>query len=192
MRSLFNLAMLSALTVGTAAAQDKVSELEENVNAAGFTRRSMPLRLGAEAGMGLLGEALILGTELYVIPLLGIPPWGDEHLPIVTLLAGPAVMAGGVALGGRWTGGRGSFGWTILGSYGGLLALVGAYNLSNLLVGSADWANLISIPLWSLVGSIVAYEISDRSATNKLKDKRKGALKSAGEPLMFQLLTLPF
>ncbi len=195
MRFLFHLAVLSALTVGTAAAQDRVSELEDNVNAAGFTRRSMPLRIGAEAGMGLLGEALLAVTEMVIPVVFGMPSYslgGDGHGLTMTHLFGPALMAGGVYLGGRWTGGRGSFEWTFLGSYGGFLVFGGAYLLSKEWFGSTAWADLIPYPLWWMVGSLVAYEVTDGLATDRLKKKRRNALKQAGEPLMFQLLTLPF
>ncbi len=201
MRSLFNLAMLSALTVGTAAAQDKVSELEENVNAAGFTRRSMPLRIGAEAGMGLLGEALTLGGGYGLGTLVNsvghLGELSEMLLFSGIILAVPAVTAAGVYYGGKWTGGRGSLGRPMVASYlsslvgGSVLLVTGVHNCRVTICLDPPEFLLYTAPLWSLIGSIVAYEISDHSATNKLKDKRKSALKQAGEPLMFQLLTLP-
>ncbi len=166
MSFLFNLAMLSAVTDGTAAAQEQGAELGQNVNAAGFTRRPVFLRLVTEVLLGFLAEALILGIELFVIPHVGIPSWDNKHEPMTTLICGPALMAGGVYLGGRWMGGRGRLGWTVLGSYGGLLVLYGVSSLSYAVIGSAaDWASLILFPF----GAILACELSDFFATRRLK-----------------------
>ncbi len=198
MRFLFHLAMLSALTAGTAAAQDKVSELDDNVNAAGFTRRSLPWRLGAEAGMGVAGGLLILGLD-EGLEALEV----DHSVRLIEFLAMPALMTTGVWLGGRWTGGRGSFGWSLLGSYVGGVAGFASGTLILFLSGPAAFVDpnlfspdrmvlgaLLAYTL-PLIGAIVGYELSDHSATEKLKDKRKG-LKQAEEPLMFQLLAMPF
>ncbi len=184
MHFLLKTAMLSAMALGSAAAQDRVSELDDDVNTAGFTRRSMPLRIGAEVGMGLLGEALTLGGGLVSDATVG-----GYSAAVVAALGGPALIAGGVYLGGRWTGGRGGLGWTLLGAYGGLLPLFGAVVVTNPYTdGWPIFAEILTIPLLS---TILAYELSDRSATNKLKDKRK-KLKQAEEPLMFQFLAMPF
>ncbi len=215
MRFLFNLAVLSTLTIGTAAAQDRVSELDDDVNAAGFTRRSMPLRIGAELGMGLLATGLNVGVAWGMV---GLSAWMmDSADDKPGLLAGglavggayvvpwliPAAFAGGVYLGGRLTGGRGSFGWTVLGAYGGVLlslgGFLGAWALHDfgvvdrgVLFAQPDWlfwAEMLTIPILS---TIFAYERSDSAATDRLKKKRKDALKAAEEPMMFNLLTLPF
>ncbi len=200
MRFLFNLAMLSALSAGTAAAQDRVSELEDNVNAAGYARRSRPARMGAEAGMGLLSEALTFGIGSGLTMLVDSFHLGD--LPAIIfgsgmILVTPAVMAAGVYYGGKWTGGRGSLGWPMLTSYlsalagGSVLLLTGACESAVTMCFRPPEILLYTAPLWPLLGAIVGYEISDHKATNKLKDKRKG-LKQAEEPLMINLLTLPF
>ncbi len=195
MRFLLNLAVLSALAVGTAAAQDRVSELEDNVNAAGFTRRSMPLRIGAEVGMGLLGEALTLGGGFGLGELVD-SMFDQDIIALGTLLVTPAVTAAGVYYGGKWTGGRGSLGWPMLSAYLSSVAGIAFwgwsyYGCSGLCLERTEIVTYYTLPLWPLLGSIIAYEVTDRSATNKLKDKRKG-LKQAEEPLMFQLLAMPF
>ncbi len=205
MRFFFTSLILSALIADVAAAQDRVSELEDDVNAAGFTRRSMPLRIGAEAGMGALGGLLPLGLDEARVAIGGDEP--SSFVLSIEFLAMPALMTTGVWFGGRWTGGRGHYGWSLLGSYVGGVAGFASGTLMLLVYGVAPLL-LIEPPLFSprdgmtlgfalvyalpLIGAIVGYELSDHSATEKLKDKRKGALKSAEEPLMFHLMTLPF
>ena len=202
MRFSFTSLILSALIADVAAAQDRVSELEDDVNAAGFTRRSMPLRIGAEAGMGAVGGLLPWGLDAAWEAI------GDEPSTLVRsveFLAMPALMTTGVWLGGRWTGGRGHYGWSLLGSYVGGVAGFASGTAILLLSGLApflspkdysppDGTELSFVLAYTLplIGAIVGYELSDHSATEKLKDKRKGALKSAEEPLMFHLMTLPF
>ncbi len=201
MRFSFTSLILSALIADVAAAQDRVSELEDDVNAAGFTRRSMPLRIGAEAGMGAVGGLLPWGLDAAWEAI------GDEPSTLVRsveFLAMPALMTTGVWFGGRWTGGRGHYGWSLLGSYVGGVAGFASGTLILFLSGPAAFVDpnlfspdrmvlgaLLAYTL-PLIGAIVGYELSDHSATEKLKDKRKGALKSAEEPLMFHLMTLPF
>ncbi len=212
MRFLLHLAMLSMLAVGTAAAQDKVSELDQNVNAAGFTRRSMPARLGAEFGVGLLAAGLNVGVAWGMLGLFG--GMMDCTVDEISLLAKglvvggsyvvpwliPAAFAGGVYLGGRLTGGRGSLRWTVLGAYGGVLlslgGFLGAWALSDLGYGDVFrqpewlfWTEMLTIPIFS---TIFAYELTDSEATDRLKKKRKDVLQAAEDPMMFSLLTLPF
>lgn len=176
-------------------AQDSVSELERNVNASGRTYQGIGVRLTGEIGMGLVGEisAVVIGGGIFA----GFGLWGGFFGGILASeIAVTPLTAGGVYLGGWLAGGRGKAGPVFGGSYIG--AAVG-WTLCGVGLGVGNdplmYAGAITIPVLSLVGAVVGYELSERHETNRLKSElNKGAQgpMDRSRPIMINLFSGSF
>ena len=165
-----------SLSPSTGYAQDSIRELEQNVNASGLTHRGQGTRIFGEAGMGLIGEAAAVGIGFGVYVLATEKfnaQWGAVWSGIIAaeVLATP-LAAGGTYFGGWLSGGRAKPGPVFAGAYIGAapgLILMGVGALTSdacLIIGA------IAVPVFSLIGSIVGYEISESKETDRLKSER--------------------
>ena len=202
---------LFASLPSNAYAQDSIAELETNTNASGKKRVSTTGRVFAEIGMGAVGEITAATASLLIaIPLLGIlGNSGSDGLGILLVggvislgvfeLAVTPITAELVYQGGRLTGGRSKRWAAYAGGYVGmasalLLGTIGLFTndkkTSYLIIAG------VAIPVLSLVGSIVGYELSDKSETNRLKSERDKLTQATSQqqsaPIMITLYTGSF
>ena len=176
-------------------AQDSVSELERNVNASGREYQGIGIRLTGEIGMGLVGElsAVLIGGGIFA----GFGLWGGFFGGILAAeVVVTPLTAGGVYLGGWLAGGRGKAGPVFGGSYIG--AAVG-WTLLGIGLGTGNdplmYAGAIVVPVLSLVGAVVGYELSEKHETDKLISERDKMLQGPmdrSRPIMINLFSGSF
>ncbi|MBR4985963.1 MAG: hypothetical protein IKY83_09520 [Proteobacteria bacterium] len=180
-----------SLSPSTGYAQDSIIELERNVNASGREYQGLGARMAGEIGMGLVGElsAAVVGGGI----ALGIMSWGGIFGGLLAAeLTVTPLTAGGVYLGGWLAGGRGKAGPVFGGAYAG--AAVG-WVLLGVGVGCNDtlmYAGAIVIPVLSLVGAVVGYELSEKYETNRLIAERDKQMQQRTVPIMINLFSGTF
>ena len=126
---------------------------------------------------GLLG-----GLGLPMISIIALP--GEALVP--TCILGVLMTPGSVYLGGQFTGGNGSFTTTL--KYGGISAAASLVLLP--IIGPNEyWAMLAATAF--IVTTIVGYEKSNHKKSGK-EDETGSQLESAAQPMIFQLLNVPF
>ena len=187
------LASTFALLVSTPSkgyAQDSIQELELNENAYGYHRSHKAGRVFAEIGMGMVGW-VISATPLaigFIDPIFLI-----VGAVVVDVIVTP-ITAEMVYQGGRLTGGRATHWASYAGGYIGVAScfLVGTVGL----MGGSDgyiWTVAALVPILSFIGSIVGYELSEKTATNRLISERdrltQGAAPMRSAPIMITLYT---
>ena len=190
-------------------AQDSVSELDRNVNASGRERTGVPARVFSEIGMGLVGGLVSGGISAGVFAISPTPkPPSHQHVLFFTHeLVTPALMGGGVLLGGWLTGGRGKAWAPFAGAYIGVAPFLVFHLISVIaepdkpvvksgldgMFGAAlYWAGVYAI---ALTGAIIGYEISEKKETDRLKSQRKKMMQEPAqksEPIMIQLFSTSF
>ena len=180
---------LFAFSPSHAYAQDSIEELVTNKNADGFKRVSTTERVFAEIGMGLTGIVISAVPSLTVLGSGGSLFGAIVAVAISELIVTP-ITAEMVYQGGRVTGGRAERWASYAGGYVGfgLGLLTGLICLREF--ESLWFVPVISIPVLSLVGSIVGYELSEKSETDRLKRRRDGLVRSA--PIMITLYSGSF
>ncbi len=184
-------------------AQDSISELEKNVNASGKKRTGDSARVAAEFGMGIVGGVASLAVAVGVGCITNSVLEGHPHdmganfvFPalIVLELTSPPLNAGGVYLGGWLTGGRASAGPVFGGAYigaavGGVLFGTGWLVHSDILI----MVGALAIPIFSLIGSVVGYELSEKHETKRLESERdKLMLEPVSQPITIKLFSGTF
>ncbi len=182
-------------------AQDSIQELETNTNASGKSRTNPHARRAAEFGMGMVGLVTAAASG-GLVAAGGLIFSSDTTLyvglGVVELLVTP-ITAGLVYQGGRLTGGRAKHWAPYAGGYIGMASalLVGTIGLT-FDAGFKGYAIVagIAIPIFSLIGSMVAYELSDKKETNRLISERDKLTQSSvalrTPPIMFNLISGSF
>lgn len=187
------LASTFALLVSTPSkgyAQDSIQELELNENAYGYHRSHKAGRVFAEIGMGMVGW------------VISATPLAIGFLDPIFLIAGAVVVdiivtpitAEMVYQGGRLTGGRAAHWASYAGGYIGFASsfVVGTVGFC---FGSDAYLPVVGVlvPVFSLIGSIIGYELSEKAATNRLTSERdklmQGAAPMRSAPIMITLYT---
>ena len=179
-----------ALSPATGYAQNSIEELAKHENAAGYDRVGTTGRVFSELGMGFVG------IVISAVPLgLGFlhPYFFAVTAPITALIVTP-ITAEMVYQGGRLTGGRSEHWAVYAGGYAGF-----GIGLLTALLMIADYnfifVTAAAIPIFSLVGSIVGYELSDKKETNGLiseRDRLMGSAPMRSAPIMINLYTGTF
>lgn len=135
------------------------------------------------------------------------PPSHQHVLFFTHELVTPALMGGGVLLGGWLTGGRGKAWAPFAGAYIGVAPFLVFHLISVIaepdkpvvksgldgMFGAAlYWAGVYAI---ALTGAIIGYEISEKKETDRLKSQRKKMMQEPAqksEPIMIQLFSTSF
>ena len=182
-------------------AQDSIQELETNTNASGKSRTNPHTRRAAEFGMGMLGLVTSAASG-------GLVAAGGLIFPSdTTLYIGIGIFelfvtpltAELIYQGGRLTGGRAKHWAPYAGGYIGMASglLAGTIGLT-FDAGFKGYAIVagIAVPIFSLIGAMVAYELSDKKETNRLMSEHDKLMQSSGAvkstPIMFNLISGSF
>ena len=178
-------------------AQDSIAELDARKNAAGYDRTNGAGRVFAEIGMGLVGE-ITLAVPCALVGLGGAA-FMNEYAFFGAMglfeLAVTPLTAEFVNIGGRLTGGRAKRWPVYVGGYVGFGTAI-AMGLFGFLNEKMIYVGLIAIPVLSLVGSVVGYELSDRHETNRLRSERDKLMRNSAplrsRPIMITLYSGQF
>lgn len=144
-------------------------------------------RITLEAMSGLAVTAGSLGLLIAVGYQVG--PTGALVLLPVGLVVTPALVGASVYLTGWLTGGRGHFGWTLLGSLLGMTGVVGAFFIGQATIGVEEGGGVLPALVATFcptIGSILTYELSslgDKAPTIAISPQPGGALLLVSVPL---------
>ena len=192
---------LVALSPSKTFAQDSIDELVTNKNADGYKRSSKTGRVFAELGMGTVGlvtaaapSALVfLGSAIFFSDAGMIAGIGVFEL-IVTPITAELVYQGGRLTGGRarhWAAYAGGYAGMATGLALGTIGFTFDAGIEGYLIVAG-----IAVPILSLVGSIVGYELSEKKETNRLKSDRDKLVQSQSQqrsaPIMITLYSGTF